>query len=381
MIYLDNAATTYPKPEAVYRASDRCARLFGGNPGRGAHRLSSAAVREVYSCREAVARLFNGRPENAVLTLNATYAINMAINAMYRSGGEIIISGMEHNAVLRPVAAIGAEYRVFDPLGGDDAAVSSFISCLSPRTSLCVCTHASNLCGVTLPIERIGAICRERGIKFIVDASQSAGMRELDIQTCCADAVCAPGHKGLYGIQGIGFALFSEKYADIAAELREYVFGGNGVASLETAMPDFLPERLEAGTLPTPAASALAAGIRWVSLHGIEWIGEHERYLGSRLTEGLRNIRGVTVYGAEYPGGTVLFNIDGVPSERVGEELDRHGICVRCGYHCCPLGHRILGTPKGGAVRASFSALNTERDADGLLFNIDRIIRSQALKQ
>lgn len=381
MIYLDNAATTFPKPEVVFRAADRCARFFGGNPGRGAHRLSSAAAREIYSCRETIAELFCGRPENVVLTLNATYALNMAINAMYRSGGEIVISGAEHNAVLRPIAALGAKYRVFDPSGGEDAAVSSFLSCLSPRTSLCVCTHVSNLCGLTLPIERIGAVCRERGIKFIVDASQSAGMRELDIRACRADAVCAPGHKGLYGIQGIGFALFSDEYADTAAELREFVRGGNGVASLNTEMPDFLPERLEAGTLPTPAASALTAGIRWVRARGVKYIGEYEEALGERLKYGLLDLHGVTVYGAEYRGGTVLFNIDGVPSEQVGEELDRHGICVRCGYHCCPLGHRLLGTPEGGAVRASFSAMNTGREVETLLSVITGMACSLTVKR
>lgn len=210
MIYLDNAATTFPKPGAVYRALDICARRHGGNPGRGSHRLSAAAAAEIFSCREAVAELFHGSPENVVLTLNATYALNLAINALFRSGGEIVISGIEHNAVLRPVAATGAEYRIFDPSGGDDAAVSSFLSCLTPRTSLCVCNHVSNLCGLTLPVGRIGKICRERGIKFIIDASQSAGMRELDIGKCHADAVCAPGHKGLYGIQGSGFVLFSD---------------------------------------------------------------------------------------------------------------------------------------------------------------------------
>lgn len=373
MIYLDNAATTFPKPGAVYRALDICARRHGGNPGRGSHRLSAAAAVEIFSCREAVAELFHGSPENVVLTLNATYALNLAINALFRSGGEIVISGIEHNAVLRPVAASGAEYRIFDPSGGDDAAVSSFLSCLTPRTSLCVCNHVSKLCGLTLPVGRIGKICRERGIKFIIDASQSAGMRELDIGKCHADAVCAPGHKGLYGIQGSGFVLFSDDCGGAAENLKGFVYGGNGVNSLETFMPDFLPERFEAGTLPTPAAASLSAGIRWVTSRGIRAVGEYEEYLGERLKNGLLNISGVTVYGAGYRGGTVLFNIGGISSERVGEMLDAEGICVRCGYHCCPLGHRLLGTGKGGAVRASFSALNTVRDADSLLRAVKNI--------
>lgn len=373
MIYLDNAATTFPKPEAIYRAADRCARRHGGNPGRGSHKLAVAAAKEIFACREAVAGLFSGDPENVVLTLNATYALNLAIRSLYRSGGEIVISGIEHNAVLRPVAATGAEYRVFDPSGGDAEAVSSFLSCLTPRTSLCVCNHVSNICGLTLPADRIGRICRERGIKFIIDASQSAGMKELDIGKCYADAICAPGHKGLFGIQGSGFVLFAHGYSGTAEELREFVYGGNGVNSLDTIMPDFLPERFEAGTLPAPAAASLSAGIRWVTSRGISGIGEYEEFLGERLKNGLQNLRGVTVYGAEYRGGTVLFNIDGITSERVGEMLDKSGICVRCGYHCCPLGHRLLGTADGGAVRASFSALSTVRDADALLRAVKNI--------
>lgn len=365
MIYLDNAATTSPKPESVYRAAERCAREYGGNPGRSSHLLSRRAAEAIYSCREAVAELFGGLPENVVFTMNATYALNLAIRALARQGSRILISGIEHNAVLRPVAALPTcTYDVFDARGGDEAVLRSFASKLTKDTSLVVCNHVSNLCGLTMPVEKIGAICRKRGVAFVVDASQSAGRLPLTLAGCHADAICAPGHKGLYGLQGSGFAIFADRYRESAGSLRTILAGGNGVDSLVTSMPDFLPERLEAGTLPTPAIASLEAGIREVLRRGVSNIGAQEDALGRRLRDGLAAIGGVTLYGAETGGGTVLFNVGTIPSEQVGELLDRQGICVRSGFHCCPLGHRTLGTPRHGAVRASVSMFTQEREID-----------------
>ena len=365
MIYLDNAATTNPKPESVYRAAERCAREYGGNPGRSSHLLSRRAAEAIYSCREAVAELFGGLPENVVFTMNATYALNLAIRALARQGSRILISGIEHNAVLRPVAALPTcTYDVFDARGGDEAVLRSFASKLTKDTSLVVCNHVSNLCGLTMPVEKIGAICRKRWIAFVVDASQSAGRLPLTLEGCHADAICAPGHKGLYGLQGSGFALFADRYRESAEGLRPFLAGGNGVDSLVTAMPAFLPERFEAGTLPTPAIASLEAGIREVLRRGVANIGAQEDALGRRLRDGLAAISGVTLYGAETGGGTVLFNVGSLPSEQVGEMLDQRGICVRSGFHCCPLGHRTLGTPRHGAVRASVSMFTREREID-----------------
>jgi len=365
MIYLDNAATTYPKPESVYLTAERYAREYGGNPGRSSHLLSRRAAEAIYSCREAVAELFGGLPENVVFTMNATYALNLAIRALAKPGSRILISGIEHNAVLRPVAALPTcTYDVFDARGGDEAVLRSFMSKLTKDTSLVVCNHVSNLCGLTMPVERIGAICRKRGIAFVVDASQSAGRLPLTLEDCRADAICAPGHKGLYGLQGSGFAIFADRYREKGGALRAFLAGGNGVDSLVTAMPDFLPERFEAGTLPTPAIASLEVGIREVLRRGVANIGVQEDALGRRLRDGLAAIGGVTLYGAETGGGTVLFNVGTLPSEQVGELLDRQGICVRSGFHCCPLGHRTLGTPRHGAVRASVSMFTREREID-----------------
>ena len=379
MIYLDNAATTYPKPESVYRAAERCVREEGGNPGRSSHLLSRRAAMAIYSCREAVAELFGGLPEHVVFTVNATYALNLAIRALARPRSQILISGIEHNAVLRPVAALpSCEYDVFDARGGDEAVLRSFLGKLTKSTSLVVCNHVSNLCGLTMPIDRIGAVCRQRGIPFVVDASQSAGRLPITLDGCHADAICAPGHKGLYGIQGSGFVIFADRYRERGGALRVFLAGGNGVDSLVTAMPDFLPERFEAGTLPTPAIASLEAGIREVLRRGVRRIGAYEEALGDRLRKGLATIRGVTLYGAETGGGTVLFNAGSLPSEQVGEWLDEKGICVRSGFHCCPLGHRTLATPPHGAVRASVSMFTGEGEIDETVRAVRELIRQGA---
>lgn len=368
MIYLDNAATTFPKPESVYRAADRAARLYGGNPGRSSHKLAYEAAIRVHDCREEIASFFGGRAENVVLTMNATYALNLAIHALARPNGTILISSIEHNAVLRPVAGKkDCRYEIFSAKGNEQAIMRAFREKLDRRPSLVVCNHVSNLCGLTLPVEKIGDLCRQRGIPFIIDASQSAGHRPLSLEASSADAICAPGHKGLYGLQGCGFVLFADKYAERAETLRPFLAGGNGVSSLETVMPEFLPERFEAGTLPTPSVASLAAGIREVKRRGIEAIASHEEGLAEQLLEGLSVIRGVTVYGSNDRGSTVLFNMDTVSPERLSEFLDGKGICLRAGYHCCPLGHQTLGTPDGGALRASFSIFNRRTDVEALL--------------
>ncbi len=366
MIYLDNAATSFPKPKSVINEYNRAVRIYGGNPGRSSHYLSREAARIVYQCREEIASLFGGLPENVVFTLNATYALNIAINALRKKGGTALISSFEHNAVLRSIFA-GGPYEVFDASGSDDETLRSFTAALGCKPTLVVCNHVSNLCGKTLPVERIGRICKDYGIPFIIDASQSAGHRRISLGDTFADAICAPGHKGLYGTQGSGFIIFADKYRDSGERLAPFVYGGNGVNSLEESMPDFLPERFEGGTLPTPSLAALCAGImeiKRITLPNIEYV---ENSLGRRLINGLSVIKDAVIYGGEYGGGTVLFNMKGIPPERLASMLDENGICVRAGYHCCPLGHKSLSVPDGGAVRASISVFNSRYDIDRLL--------------
>lgn len=377
MIYFDNAATTFPKPESVYRAAENAMRIYGGNPGRSSHRLSFMAGKAVYECRERIAELFDSKPENVAFTLNATYAFNIAYNALKRRSGHTLISSFEHNAVLRTVST-GGKYEVFGALGDDVSILNNFKRSLNNAPSLVCVSHASNICGAVMPVNEIGKLCKIRNIPFIIDASQSGGKVKLSINDSSASAIIAPSHKGLYGIQGAGFVIFSDEYADKAGLMPEFIYGGNGINSLEKTMPDFLPERYEAGTLPTPAIMSLSAGINEINDIGIDEIYYHEEYLGKYLKEGLSVIRGTEIYGENYCGGTVLFNLRGMQSEALSEYLDRCGICVRGGYHCCPLGHESLRTPQGGAVRASFSYYNNRAEVDKLLHAISNKVKKTA---
>jgi selenocysteine lyase/cysteine desulfurase len=313
-----------------------------------------------------------GSPEGVVLTLNATAAINVAMSVLRKNGGRILISSFEHNAVYRRAAAMG-NFSIFDASGEDDDVMRSFVTSCGRDVGLVVCLHQSNICSKKLPVNKIGAYCKKRGIPFVVDASQSLGREALSISECHADAICGPSHKGLYGIQGCGFIQFSDERITDANRIRTFFHGGNGVDSLETKMPDFLPERLEAGTLPTPAAASLYAGIEFVLNEGVENIAYKESILGRNLTEGLSVIKNAIMYGSEYGyGGTVLFNIGEADSETLSDYLDQSGFCVRGGYHCAPLGHRMLKTPIGGAVRVSFSVFNTENEVDRLLYVLNK---------
>ena len=373
MIYLDNAATTFPKPRVVVDAAAECLSDACGNPGRAGHALSVRAAEVVYSCREAVAEFFGSdAPENVVFAENATGALNLALHGMLRRGDHVLISGIEHNAVLRPVHAMLAEgvtYSVY-PASSDPAAVIRELERrLRPDTRLVVACHASNICGIVLPLAEIGAFCEKHRLRFIVDASQSAGKLPVNIGQIRADAICAPGHKGLYGPPGVGFALFGDRYrGENGKKLRPLLSGGSGSRSLEPDMPPFLPDRLEAGTLPLPAIAGLEAGIRAVSSIGPERLAEYEGELAGEAAGRLSAIPGIRVWLPEFAGknGILLFTADGIPPEEIAAKLDERGICVRAGYHCAPLAHRTVGTPKGGGVRASFSMYNTESDVAAL---------------
>ncbi len=369
MIYLDNAATTYPKPRAVPEAIVACMQSAGGNPGRSGHDMALAAGETVYACREAVCDLVGATPEQVVFTMNATQALNIAIKSMVHRGDHVLISDLEHNAVRRPVAALreeGACWGIFKTGEGDpDQIEREILRRLRPRTSLLVCTHASNICSMHLPVARIGRLCRERGIKLIVDASQSAGNTDLKLSEMHADALCAPGHKGLYGPQGTGFAVFGARYLnENGRALRTRIEGGGGVDSVPEQMPAFVPERMEAGTLPVPALAGLTAGIRSVLAIGEERIGAKEKSLFDRMAQQLGESRRIHIYRPETSGSVLLFSVKDMACEEVAKRLNEAGICVRSGLHCAPLAHRTLGTPADGAVRVSFSMYNTEDEID-----------------
>ena len=355
MIYLDNAATTYPKPPSVIRRMSEAAQL--GNPGRGSHKLASEAAQIVYECREAAAGMFAGDPERVVFTLNATHALNMAIKGLAKSGGHILIDSFAHNAVYRPVTALVKSgfctADIYDASGNDEDTLRAIQERLRPETCLVIATHQSNVCSKILPIAKIGAFCRSLRIPFVADASQSAGHLPIRMDSMGITALCLPGHKGLMGPMGVGLLLAS---AD--AQFSTILEGGAGIHSLEEDMPSLLPERLEPGTLCLPAIAGLCEGIRWVENYGIGAAEEHGCMLAGIFRE---KLPGVRTYG-DCGGSVISFTVKGSTPAEVGAYLNANHICVRTGYHCAPLAHRTLGTPENGTVRISFSPMTTVRD-------------------
>ncbi|MBP3579978.1 MAG: aminotransferase class V-fold PLP-dependent enzyme [Clostridia bacterium] len=377
IIYLDNAATTLPKPQNVASVLCSCCNKYG-NPGRSSHVLSMNSTRLVYSCREIICSLFNySHPENVIFTYNTTYALNIAIFGLCPDNGEIIISNLEHNSVLRPVHALCEKsqgkltYKVFDALESDEKCVSSFLNCISGKTRLAVISSCSNVTGKLIPIHKISEICRQKGIKLIIDAAQSAGIVPLDLSTLYFSAVCCAGHKSLYGVMGSGFCIFSH-----IENPEAFIVGGNGTQSLSPLQNGILPEKLESGTLGVIPICTLREGIKHILCVGQEEIYSRCRKLSETLTLSLKNIPGISVIGeCENKVGTVLFNVNNKSSESVSQALSRKGICTRGGFHCSLLAHKALGTENTGGVRASFSHFNTEKDVEILineLYNITR---------
>ena len=366
MIYLDNAATSYPKPKSVEREVMRCIRDYCGNPGRGAHPLALAAVEAIYSCRVSLADFFSAEhPENFVFVQNATAAINLAIKSKVKRGYRILISDIEHNAVRRPVHKLSAdricEYSLFNASGDDADVLNSIEEKAARGADMLVCTQVSNVTGRLLPIDKIGNFCVRKGIYFIIDASQSAGHIKIDFSKLNFDVFCAPGHKGLFGIQGSGFAYFRKP-----EELETLYEGGSGYDSSNLFMPNELPERLEAGTLSTPAIVGLLAGMDFVRECGLDTLCAHERSLFRAARERLESIPALTLYAQEKEGAVLLFNHAEYTPEEIARRLARENICVRAGYHCAPMAHEALGTLARGAVRLGFGAFNTLSDLDAL---------------
>jgi cysteine desulfurase family protein len=378
MIYLDNAATTFPKPISVVEEMDRCMREYGGNPGRGAHSLSLAAAGKVFECREELCDMFCASDVDRVFfTPNTTYGINTVLKGLLKKGDHVLISDMEHNAVWRPIERLAREgviqYDVFKTYA-ESGYIAPWRICKSierlmrPDTKAVVCTHASNICSFVMPVKEIGALCKRKGVLLITDGAQAAGHERIDIKEMNISALCIPGHKGLYGPQGSGAVILGD-----GVVLDTIIEGGNGVASLEPEMPLQSPERYEAGTLSTPCIAGLCEGIRAVRSVGIDEIAYGERQMGRRICEILGNIKNVKLYASSYLGSIALFNVVGIPSEVVANELDKRGVCARAGYHCAALAHKTLDTPQGGAVRLSVGMYNKPSDLDELYKSIASI--------
>ena len=382
MIYLDNAATSFPKSEEVNNALLYGTKELGGNPGRSAHTLAIEAAKAVFETRLRASRLFGASPENVVFTYNTTYAINTALKSSYIYGTNILISDIEHNSVLRPVAAVTgntfASYTTFDSspeLHESErahAVISSIRSRMRPLTRTLICTARSNITGIKMPIRDIGRYCRENGLFFIVDAAQSAGYDDIDIEDDYIDALCVPGHKGLYGPQGTALVLFSKNSIE-SGRVGSFIEGGNGVHSLDISMPQYMPEMLEGGTLNVAGIHALGVAIDQIQSYGISNIRAHDKELISRAYMRLCFNKKIKVYGYTPDSPMLLINVDGIDCEAVAQMLNKRGICVRAGYHCCPLGHKRIGTPAGGAVRISVGLFNTEEDVNAVVDAINEI--------
>ena len=373
MIYLDSAATTFQKPPAVGRAMTEALASMS-SPGRGGHPLAMRAADTAFRCRTELAELFGlDGPEGVAFTLNATHALNIAIKSLVPPGGRVVISGYEHNAVTRPLAALKAKVSVAGgPLFDQEAAIRAFDELIAPGVDVVICNHVSNVFGFVQPVEKVAALCRSRGVPLIVDASQSAGILPINMKSLGAAYIAMPGHKGLYGPQGTGVLLCGD--GQIPRPLLE---GGTGSISLSQEMPDFLPDRLEAGTHNMPGIAGLEAGLRFVRERR-ERIERHERALIARAAAALRGMDGVTVYAARDAAeqiGVLSFNLDGREPEKTADALAQRGFALRGGLHCAPYAHRTAGTLPNGTVRLSVSAFTSAADIDAFAHVLRSIVR------
>ncbi len=366
MIFLDSAATSFQKPPEVEQAVLRAMREYS-SPGRGGYAAAVSAAEAAFQCRTELQELFHvSTPEQVAFTSNATHALNIAIKSLVPEGGSVVVSGYEHNAVTRPLYALRARVRfagsrLFHP----EEAEESFEKMIRPGLSAVICNHVSNVFGYVQPVEKIAALCADREVPFILDASQSAGVLPIDAERLRTAFLAMPGHKGLYGPQGTGVLICGEGTA-----VKPLIEGGTGSRSAQQEMPDFLPDRLEAGTHNMPGIAGLLAGVCYVRTRGAERICARERMLAAVAAEGLRQLPGVHVYAEPdlfAQTGVLSFTREGMDVEEIGGQLAKRGIAVRAGLHCAPAAHKSAGTLSSGTVRVSFSDWNTPEEIQQFL--------------
>ena len=389
--YFDNAATSWPKPAGVRRAMDAFLRKGGGNPGRSGHGRSIGAARTVVQARERLAELFNARDSSRIVfTKNATESLNMAILGLAEESGHIVTTSMEHNSVLRPLSFLrGRGYDITVVKGSETGLVDpgSVAEAVREKTNLVILTHASNVTGAVNDIGSVGVMCRERGVSFLVDAAQTAGVIPIDIEGMCIDFLAFSGHKGLLGPQGTGGLYIGNDRLE-----NPLMRGGTGSLSDREDQPGFLPDRFESGTLNVVGIAGLEAGVEYVMKRGVDAIGRHDVAILSVFTEALSGDERFVLHGpCRTPGsrgtvsssgrseesaqvehgfspspqtGVLSLNIAGVSPSRVGQILDReYGVQTRIGLHCAPSAHRTIGTFPDGTVRLSWGPFTTEKDA------------------
>jgi len=379
VVYLDNAATSWPKPPGVLEAMTECLVKYGANPGRGSHGIALQAGRVMLEARQSLARLFRaGNPNDIVFTLNTTHALNIAIQGSLRPGDHAIATAIEHNSIRRPLEAMrrlrGVEvtYIPTDEAGRID--LNDLKAAIRPNTRLVAVTHSSNLLGTVLPVGDIGVLTRRRGILLLVDAAQTAGALDIDVEAMNIDLLAFPGHKGLMGPLGTGGL-----YIRPGIALEPLMYGGTGSRSEEPAQPEVRPDKYEAGSPNTVGIAGLAAGVKFVLDRTVRAIAAKERALTRRLMDALRDIPGVRMLGPgpeEERTAIVSFLLEGIDPAETAFLLDReYGIAVRAGYHCTPLAHERAGTLGSGAVRASPGYFNSEKDIDALVAAVEALAK------
>lgn len=378
MLYFDNAATTFPKPPEVIEAVSDCLKNFCANPGRGGHKLSLQSGRVILEARELLAELFKSdSPDRIILTQNATEALNLAIKGFLKKGSHIITTSMEHNAVMRPLKVLeelGIEITVVQCSKEGILNIRDIEKEIKKETTLIEATHASNVAGTIIPIEEIGELAKAYNLEFLVDASQTAGVYDIDVGKMNISMLAFTGHKSLMGPQGTGGL-----YIRDGLELRPLKEGGTGSKSESLYQPEILPDRYESGTHNTPGIAGLCAGIKFITEAGISNIRKHEQDLTQRFLNGLKSIKQVKVYGtqdASRQAPVVSINIGEIGSSEISYILDQtFEIATRSGLHCAPMAHRTLGTMEQGTVRFSFGYFNTEEEIDTALDAIEQITR------
>ncbi len=377
MIYLDNGATSYPKPKDMIMAMEECIKEYCGNPGRSGHYMSMRTGEEVYRARKKVSSLFNiNKPERLIFTKNTTEAINLGLRGILKEGDHVVTTSMEHNSVLRPLRSlekVGVEHSIAKANHEGKVNSADIARLIKDNTKLIVVTSASNVTGTKMPLEEIGVIAKNKGICFMVDGAQGAGSMDLDVQKLSIDMMAAPGHKGLLGPLGTGMLYVKE-----GIKLEPLLQGGTGTESKNRNQPHDFPEGYEAGTINAPAIIGLGSSVEYVKKIGVNVIRAYEEELIGWLDEQLLNMRGITLYGpsCKEKTGISLINVEGLGAEEVTDILNKkYGIATRGGFHCAGLAHKSIGTWKEGAVRISVSPFNTKKEMRALVDALNKITK------
>ena len=380
-IYLDNASTTFPKAPNVASAMADYITNYGININRGSYALAYDVEDIIYTTRQRLHTLFNGHDSSHVIfTQNVTMSLNMVIKGLLKAGDHVLVSSMEHNAVMRPLTQLLDKGITFDTIPCDSTGsiqMDSIEPLIRPNTVALIINHASNVCGTIQPLESIGPICKAHNLQFIVDAAQTAGVIPIDVKACHIDALCFTGHKGLLGPQGIGGIILTK---EMAQNLTPLIAGGTGSFSHLETMPTHMPDAFESGTLNLPGIIGLNEGLAYIESQEIENIHNHELVLTQSLLEGLQSIDGINIIGKQDiqdRTAVVSITIDSMDPASIAYELEStYHIMTRVGLHCAPRAHQTLGTYPEGTVRFSFGYANTHKDVESALSALHRIVKN-----